>query len=269
VTRTITSSADRRHRLEAQLGQARRDVEDLAEQVAAGDIDLATADRLGAKYRTELEAVGAELDSLSDVETTPAGIFTVRRVTGGLILIGVFVAVTLLAAGAIRPREGGFITGGGGGGVLNLDEVTNDQIEAVIAANPDNPEIAAMRVALANRYFEDGDFSGALGEYLAGLDGQLAPTRRAQALGRIGWMTFLSGETTVAELYLQQALETDPRYEEGQFFYGMMLMDGFDRPCDAIPYLETVASDADIGDDVRAELEAAAAKAVAECGATG
>ena len=269
MTRTITSRADRRHRLEAQLGQARRDLVDLAEQVAARDIDPATAHRLGAKYRTELEAVGAELASLSDVEPGPARTFTARRVTGGLILIAAFVAVTLLAAGAIRPREGGFITGGAAGGVLNLDEVTNDQIEAVIAANPDNPEIGGMRVALGNRYFEDGNFSDALGEYLAGLNGQLAPTRRAQALGRIGWMTFLSGETPVAELYLQQALETDPRYEEGQFFYGMLLMDGLGRPCDAIPYLETVTSIDDIPDDVRAELDAAGDRAAAGCGATG
>ncbi len=266
MTELGSTESDKLFRLEAQLRQANTDLDDLDGQLAAGDIDAAIAGELRAKYEAESKSVSAAIASISDVDSSRTRRFSTRRAVGVVILIGTFVVVTVLAAGAIRPRIGGFITGGGAGQGVNLDEVSNDQIEAVIAANPENPEIAGMRVALANRYFEEGNFSDALSNYLGGLDGALAPTRRAQALGRVAWMTFLSGETQVAELYLQQALETDPDYAEGKFFYGLVLMDGLARPCDAIVYLEAVSSVEDVPADVRGELDVATARARSDCG---
>jgi len=266
VTKPGTAQADRLFRLEAQLIQVNTDLDDLADQVASGDIDPSTAGQLRAKYQDESDSVSAEIVAMADIGPSPTRKFSSRRFVGVAILIGAFVAVIVVAAGAIKPRVGGFVTGGGAGQGINLDEVTNDQIEAVIAANPDNPEIAGMRVALANRYFEEGNFSEALSNYLAGLDGALVAQRRAQALGRVAWMTFLSGETQVAELYLQQSLETDPDYAEGKFFYGLLLMDGLARPCDAIVYLEALSDVDDIPTDVTAELDLAIARARSDCG---
>lgn len=266
MTELGSVESDRLFRLEAQLRQANTDLDDLDGQVAVGDIDDTVAGELRAKYEAEAKSLSAQIVSISDAVKDPTRRFSTRRAVGVAILIGTFVAVTVVAAGAIRPRIGGFITGGGAGQGVNLDEVSNDQIEAVIAANPENPEIAGMRVALANRYFEEGNFSDALSNYLEGLDGALAPTRRAQALGRVAWMTFLSGETQVAELYLQQALETDPEYAEGKFFYGLLLMDGLARPCDAVVYLDSLSGVEEIPADVRAELDLATARARSDCG---
>ena len=41
----------------------------------------------------------------------------------------------------------------------NLEDVTNEEMEAVIL---ENPNIFPMRVALANRYFDEVDYSNAL-----------------------------------------------------------------------------------------------------------
>jgi tetratricopeptide (TPR) repeat protein len=256
----------RRVRLEAQQSQVQRDLLELAAQVDAGEIDEATAARLADKYTKEGATIAEALAGLGADEPTQRSVLSTRRVVGAALLTVAFVAVVIVAAGAIRPREGGFITGNDtGSSGVNLDDVTNDQLEAVIAANPDNPEIGGMRVALANRYFEERAFPQAIPHYLAGLEGSLTAQRRAQALGRVGWMTFLSGEVDVAELYLQEALATDPDYGEGQFFYGLLLLNGRDEPCQALTYFDTVAGRDDIPDDIRVELDRAATFADESC----
>ena len=66
---------------------------------------------------------------------------------------------------------------------------------------------------LADRHFDDGAYSDALPHYLDALAGALDATRRARALARVGWMSFASGRTDLAEAYLTEALSTDPGYE--------------------------------------------------------
>lgn len=257
MSERVETDPRRRVQLEAQQAQVRADLADLAGQVEAGELDEQTAARLRAKYTGEGEAIAAEIASLEVAEPRTGGarLLTRRRLTGALLLVGAFVAVVVVAAGAIQPRVGGFITGNDTG--VDLDSVTNDQLEAVIAANPDNPQIGGMRVALANRYFEERDFPSALPHYLAGLEGSLTTERRAQALGRVGWMTFLSGEVDVAELYMQESLGTDPDYGEGQFFYGLLLLNGRADPCGARTYLEAVQAREDVPDDIMVEVERA------------
>ena len=181
--------------------QVVQDIEAVRDQQEAGDLDRVTAERLLARYESELQTL-QETDS-----TDSHPMIGKRRWVGALILIGVFTAVAVLAYGAIRPREGGFVTGdigtgnvgtGNVGTDVDLDTVTNDQMEAVIASNPDVPQVAAMRLALADRYFDEGAFSDGLPHYLAALEGELDSVRRARALARIGWMTFVSGRSDVA-----------------------------------------------------------------------
>ena len=153
------------HRRATQRAQALADIEDVGTQLEAGELDQPTADRLIARYRLELET----LDS-THVEPVAPSATSSRRMVGAAVLIVAFVGVSVVAFGAIRPRDEGRITPGSSG--FDLDEVTNDQMEAVIAANPDLPEVAAMRIALADRYFDEAAFSDALPHYLTALEGR-------------------------------------------------------------------------------------------------
>lgn len=256
----MTVSASERRRRE-QMSQAHADIEAVAEQVADGELDPETAAELTARYQSEIAALERRIE-----EEPASDRLDRRRVVGTLLLIGAFVLVSIVAFGAIRPRQGGFVTGDGVDGV-ELDSVSNEQMEAVIAANADLPQVAGMEVALGDRYFDEGAYSDALPHYLSALDGQLDGTRRARALARVGWMTFASGRADLAELYLGEALETDPGYQESRLFLGLVLLDG-GRAREALDQLEPLLASGALPDELRPDVEAAVelARAQAESG---
>ena len=242
----------------AEAGQrrrlVRRDMEEVRVQLSGGELDTPTAEMLLARYREELE--GLDLEEAGRGEGGEAEVAAgsrPRRVTGALLLVAVFAAVAITAFQAVRPRDGGFITGDVTGAV-DLSEVTNDQMEAVIAANPDVPEIAAMQLSLADRYFEEDDYSSALPHYLGALDGALDRTRRARALARVGWMSFRSGREDIARRFLAESLEIDPEYQEARLFLGLVLWETGDAS-GAVAQLEPLLAIEELPADVRAEIE--------------
>lgn len=232
----------------------RADIADVARQLEAGELDEETARRLTARYRTEL-------DSLTDAPPPPTGkrpgLSRRRAIVGTLLLAGLFAAA---AAGAWLAVGTGDRIGNTAGERADLDQVTNEQMEAVIAANPDVPQIAGMRLALADRYFEDGDFSAALPHYLGALDGELDAARRARSLARVGWMSHLSGAPEAALRYLEEALAADPAYQEARLFLGLALLDGED-PAGALRQLEPLLEGGALPDELRPMVEGAAAAA--------
>ena len=237
------------HQRIARQNQARADITDVEQQVVDGEIDRATADELIARYRRELEALDQQLTTIDQPKSDR------RRAVGVLLLVGILVVVATVAFQALQPRDDGFITGDLGGSV-DLDTVTNDQMEAVIAANADLPEVAAMRIALADRYFDATEFPAALGHYLEALDGQLDSTRRARALARIGWMSFVSGEAEVAARYLDLALTTDPAYDEARLFLGLVRLDQCNSEA-ALDQLVPLVTNEEVPDDMRGDIQAA------------
>ena len=247
---------------EEQRRQAQTDIDEVQAQVEAGELDADTARNLIQRYRREIAA--AMVDDQDSGSDQTAGETNRRRWVGAAVLLAAFAVAAVLAAQAIEPRpDGTFITGGPGDGAdgVNLDDVSNDQMEAVIAANPDQPEVAQMRIALANRYFDEADFSAALDHYIAGMGGQLRADQRAQALGRVGWMTYLSGRTDLAQQYVEEALTVDAAYAEGTLFLGLIQLYGNDDPAAALPLLQAVAARDDLPPDVRTEVEDALAVA--------
>lgn len=232
----------------------RADIADVARQLEAGELDEETARRLTGRYQTELR-------SLTEAAAPPPtgkrpGLSRRRAIVGTLLLAGLFAAA---AAGAWLAVGTGDRIGGTAGERADLDQVTNEQMEAVIAANPDVPQIAGMRLALADRYFEDGDFSAALPHYLGALDGELDAARRARSLARVGWMS-LSGAPEAALRYLEEALAVDPSYEEARLFLGLALLDGED-PAGALRQLEPLLAGGALPDELRPMVEGAAAAA--------
>ena len=250
---TPPASSDRRR-------QAERDIEEVRRQLSEGELDSGTAERLIARYRKEISRIDGP--ERREAQTEPRGggeASRTRRLVGALLLLGVFTGVSVTAFYAIRPRDGGFITGDQDGAV-DLSEVTNDQMEAVIAANPDVPQIDAMRLRLADRYFEEGNFSSALPHYLGALEGSLDRSRRARGLSRVGWMSYLSGSEGTAEAYLIEALEIDPRYDEAHLFLGLLYLNRDDGER-ALVHLEPLSDIPDLPEGTRQVIEDAISRA--------
>ena len=130
-----------------------------------------------------------------------------------------------------------------GEAITDLDDVTNDQLEAVVAANPD---VIGMRLALARRYFEEGSFDRALDHYFEVLDREQHP----EALTNIGWMTHLSNRSDIAIEYLDAALQRRPDYLPATWFKANVLI-ALDRTGEAIPLLVDVAGSQDVPDVIR------------------
>ncbi len=158
-----------------------------------------------------------------------------------IIAIGV-VAATSLSSGGTDALEGvaGDVVAGN---EVDLDAITNEQMEEVVAANP---EVIGMRLALARRYFEAGEFGKALDHYFEVLDRE----RHPEALANVGWMTYLSGEPEVAVQYLEAALARSPDYLPAKWFISNVLVD-LGRPLEAEPYLIEVMASPDAPDEIK------------------
>ncbi len=226
------------------------ELSDLERQVLEGDIDEPTATRLRDRYTAELEALiaarGAD-DSLTTTRATRS--WMSRRAAVGVAIVGV--AVAAIAVFAVLSLNDGSVSGveGVAGDVLDgdgprdLSTVTNDEMEAVVAANPD---VVPMRLALARRYFEAGEFAKALDHYFEVLDREQHP----EALANVAWMTYLSGHADVAVGYAEAAIERDPTFLTARWFLGNIYAT-LGRNDEAIVMLRSVVADDETPDEVR------------------
>jgi tetratricopeptide (TPR) repeat protein len=125
----------------------------------------------------------------------------------------------------------------------------------------EQPDDLAARLDLAHRYLDAGMVENALSEYAVAL--QLDPDD-AEALAHVGLILYQNGRPEEALRSVDRALSTDPRYPEGLFIRGVILLRGLDRPEDAISALETYLDAAPFGverqtaKDLIAEARAAA-----------
>jgi cytochrome c-type biogenesis protein CcmH len=180
-----------------------------------------------------------------------------RATVGGLILIGAAaVTLALLAQGRQSP--------GSGPAPIDPESISNETLEAVIAANPDNPDILGMRLALANRYFEAGDYRAAFPHYEAVIEGEPTPAQAVAALTRLGWMVFDgNGEVEVALDLLDQALAAAPDDPLATYLKARVLWCGQSDNQGAVALLNQVLGqdrlDPEVRSRVAADLEAAGA----------
>ena len=110
---------------------------------------------------------------------------------------------------------------------IDLDSVTNEQLEEVVRKNPD---VFGMRISLANRYLSEGNFTDALNHYvyIASNDptGEFKPT----ALSQIGWMSYESGETMLALEYINESIRINSENILGNTYLGIILLEqDFDK----------------------------------------
>lgn len=241
--------------LDDQLEQVRTDLADVDVAVASGDLDPDTGYRLRATYRgelAELERRRAELDEAA--EPGPPTRDRRRMVAGTLLVLAGLVTVGVLLAGTVADRRPGDPAVGGvpgdvmGGGV-DLDAVSNEEMEEVVAENPD---VTGMRLALADRYFVAGEFDRAVDHYLIVLE---QDPGNVVALGAVGWMTHLSGRSDIGLSYVERALATDPDYAQGYWYLANITADGLDDPAGAVAPLRTLLDFNGLPDEIRTAAE--------------
>jgi tetratricopeptide (TPR) repeat protein len=164
------------------------------------------------------------------------------RALAGVALVAVasaaiaLFAVNSLTDSGLSGAEGVASDAVSGEDQIDLDNISNEQMEEVVEANP---EIIPMRLALARRYFEAGEFDKALDHYFEVLDREQHP----EALANVGWMTYLSGRPDVAVGYLEAALDRQPGYLTAQWFLGNVYVSLERFPDAIIPLTAVVASD--------------------------
>lgn len=179
-----------------------------------------------------------------------------RKLVGGLILVGGFALIVVIAGVFLRDRAA-TTAGVANPAVENLDDVSNETMEAVIASNQDNPQINGMRLALAERYFGSGDYRRAFPHYLSVADSELATDAEVTtALIRLGWMAYDgNGEVEAATNLLDQALAIVPDSAVALYLKGQVLWCGAGEPAEAAELLERVLESSDLNDDTRRQVE--------------
>ncbi len=236
-----------RRALDDRLEQVDRDLAELAEQVASGEIDETTAGRLRAAYRSERRDISDRI-AAGEEPADDGGRSRRRALLGVGAMVVALAAVTVVLATTVGDRRPGDLATGGivsdvADGGVDLSTVTNEEMEAVVAENPD---VIGMRLALAGRYFEAGEFSKALPHFTAVLD---RDPDNAEALARSGWMV-APDRPDVAERLVERAIAAEPGYAEAYWFLGNIRLSGLDDPAGAIEPLEQLLEMPGIPDEI-------------------
>jgi len=250
-------------RIADQIAQVDRDLAEVDEQVESGELDEATADRLRAAYRTERAGLEEQLaageprpaaDEAGREDDAPAPRSKSRAVVGTAILGVAVIAVAVFAWSSLQDRTPAAEATDGvatavleGQGARDLASISVEEMEGVVAQNPDVP---AMRMALADRYLEAGNYSKALEHYMIVLD---QDPESSTALARVGWLTFLSGEAKLAEPFIVKALVIQPDFPQAYWFLANVRMELGDKVGAVEPLQKLLAFE--LPTDVRTEAE--------------
>jgi len=240
-----------------QIDLLREELADIDAQERDGDLDADTASKIRARYEADLAALESamadsmqsQVDGAQEPDDVPPSKRLDQRALVGiglvaivLVVIGVF-AVRSLNTPTVVGADG--IVGDvvRGGSEVDLSTISNEEMEVVVAENPD---IVPMRLALARRYFEAGEFDKALDHYFEVLDRE----RNPEALANVGWMTYLSQRPDIAANYVEVALEIQPDFLAAQWFLGNIYTT-LGRLDEAEALLLVVVASDEVPDDVR------------------
>ncbi len=232
---------------EERLAQVEADLAELDQQVEQGELDGDTAELLRSRYLEERQRL------LSENEAESVSALSGRRLLGiGFMMVAVVGVALWLVAANTEDRSGveGVAQDVVDGGV-NLDEISNEEMEAVVAQNPDIP---GMRLALADRYFSAGEFSDALTHYMYVLS--TLEVKDPSALANVGWMTYLSGEATVGESFVQESLEVQPDGGIAFWYLANIRFYGLGDAAGAAEPLQQLLAYDNLPDRLRSEAEA-------------
>lgn len=234
--------------------QAERDLREVDEQVAAGEIDDATADALRRRYEADIA------EARRRAATEPASRRSSPRmlIGGGLLVVSLGIAIAV-AGTVAEPTADGALQGVAGG-EFDPESYSDETLEAVIAASADDPAVAdqlpRMRFALAERYFDDNRFQQAFVHYQAILSGDPPADLFGATMTRLAWITFVgNGEVDLALGLVDRAIEAVPDSTEAIYVKGQILWCGAGQASEATRLFEQVLASTALGDEVRSQVE--------------
>lgn len=232
-----------RDQLRELADQTVRDIVELDDQVAAGEIPEAAAEPLRRHYEVLADQALRALDTDDDGEpATPVEPARPRRrawtLAYGLAGVAALVAALVLLPDSVLTRPtGGFVTGNEvmtAPGAPPLDptaRVPDAQLEQVVAANPG---VVGMRLALADRYVAEGKYDPAMRHYL---DALRREPRNAEGLAHLGWLLFQIRQDGPAWDSVNEALAVDPSLQDALWFRAVIALDGRKDPATALATL--------------------------------
>lgn len=255
-----------RSRLEQERDQALRDLLDLERQVGDGELPADVADDLRQTYErtaaTALALLAAPTPDRDAGPVTDRSSWRGRWAAYALALaVALFAAIVLLPVYLGERQTGGAVTGNEALGSAapgtgqdtaprDLSTVTNEEMEDVVAQNPD---VLDMRLALAHRYLDEADYLAAARHYLVALDRE---PRNVEAQSHYGWLLMQAGEPQQALEYVDRALAQDPREVEALWFKANISLYGLSDPAGALTVLEQLQQRTDIEPATRSQVEA-------------
>ena len=135
--------------------------------------------------------------------------------------------------------------------------MSNETMEAVIAANADDPQVNGMRLALAERYFDAGDYRSAFPHYLVVAEDPNASGDEAiTALVRLGWMAYAgNGEVETATRLIDEALAIDPESSVARYVRARVVWCGTGETEQAIETFGDLLADPALATETRAQIE--------------
>jgi cytochrome c-type biogenesis protein CcmH len=179
-----------------------------------------------------------------------------RVLVGGLVLAGVFAAMVVVASNSLQERTAS-ASGIADRGEQDLSDVSNETMEAVIAANPDDSQVNGMRLALAERYFDLGDYRSAFPHYLVvAEDPEATATQAIAALVRLGWMAYDgNGEVETATRLIDEALAIDPGSSAALYVKARVRWCGAGEADAAVAIFEGLLEDPELAPETRSQVE--------------
>ena len=171
-----------------------------------------------------------------------------RMLVGGLILAVSFGAIIVVVGFFVQDSDSNRASGVAQPQDQDLEDVSDETMEAVIAANLDNPQISGMRLALAERYFIAGDYRSAFPHYLAVAESEgSSRSETVEALVRLGWMAWDGNAEIEPALGLfDQALALDPDSSTALYLKAKVIWCGLDDFAEAERLLATVIDNSDL-----------------------
>jgi tetratricopeptide (TPR) repeat protein len=247
-----------RSRLTERRDVVRRDLLELATQRETGEMAIDTAERLRQTYESELDALDSALAQLPEDPSEPSSSqppeskgesprTSWRKVIGAIVVVGGLAAVLTMAANNAENAQP--VSSSPGDLTVDPSSVSNEEMEAVVAANPG---VNGMRMALADRYFAAEEYGDALDHYLIIAENDPTPDEESKALARIAYRT---GLADAAAEYARSSLGVDPNNAEARLYIGFITLYGLGDAEAAIPQLEAALDIPNLSANVISQIE--------------
>jgi len=253
------STEARRAALEERIRLAEQDLADLANQIDDGELDADDAVELEERYQADLADARKAMTAMPTREKAPAvkpkpteAAATSGRSGMKVLVIGV-AAMVVLTVGIVVIARGG---GDDAPAATASSVPATDSLAELVAAVEAQPENNQMRLALADGFFEAGDYMNAMNHYSTITASDPTPEQASVANARIGWMAYSAlNDPEMALQFLDTSITQDPLYGEAKLWKGVVLLYGMDDGAAAAPYFEEVLQMTDLPAELRPEVE--------------